>query len=252
MVESRSAAWYRRAFGDDYIWLYSHRSVEEAEREVLTAVEYLHCESSCRVLDLACGAGRHMRAFSRIGMSITGVDISEVLLARAREALGDLGGHVSLVRADMRCLPFCGCFDGVTMWFTSFGYFRMVAEDRRVLESIRSTLRRGGWWWIDIPNPAYLAATLVPESERDVESPNGPAHVTERRKIVRDRVVKRIEITDSLGSRSFVERVRLYPPERFGALIRSVGLTARGILGDYDGSPFTPNVPRQIWFGIRP
>lgn len=55
----------------------------------------------------------------------------------------------------------------------------------------------------------------------------------------------------SLGYRSYEERVRLYTLERFGSLIREAGLTTLGILGDYDGSPFTPKVPRQIWYGVN-
>jgi hypothetical protein len=89
----------------------------------------------------------------------------------------------------------------------------------------------------------------VPVTEREIDGPNGPARVTERRRVANDRVIKNIDIEDSHGKRSFVERVRLYSPEKFGALAKRAGLTAHGILGDYDGSPLTPDKPRQIWYG---
>ncbi len=251
MADSESSGWYRRAFGDDYLYIYSHRSIAAAEKETLLAINHFPYESGQHILDLACGAGRHMLAFRRIGAEVTGADISAVLLEEARNTLGQAGMSASLVRADMRFLPFHRCFDGVTLWFTSFGYFETVSEDLKTLRSIESALREGGWWWIDIPNPEHLASTLVPVTKRKIDGPNGRARVTERRRIDNDLVVKEIEITDSLGKRSYVERVRLYMPEMFGALTMRAGLTPRGILGDYDGSPFGPESPRQIWFGVR-
>jgi SAM-dependent methyltransferase len=251
MTKSNSLPWYKQAFGDDYLWLYSHRSEDAAESEVLSAIEHLPFQQGQEILDVACGAGRHMLAFSRNGALVTGVDLSETLLANARERLRVAGMQAMLVRADMRCLPFSERFDGVTMWFTSFGYFRTMADDLKALKSIASVLKKDGWWWIDIPNPAHLARNLVPVTEREIDGPNGLARVTERRRIANGRVIKNIEIEDSLGKRSFVERVRLYSPEKFGALAKRAGLTAHGILGDYDGSPLTPDMPRQIWYGVK-
>ena len=251
MTESNSSQWYKQAFGDDYLWLYSHRSDDAAENEVLSAIGHLPFQQGQEILDVACGAGRHMLAFSRNGARVTGVDLSEPLLAKAQEKLDEAGMQALLVRADMRYLPFSERFDGVTMWFTSFGYFRTTAHDLLALESIVSVLRRDGWWWIDIPNPAHLAENLVPVTEREVDGPNGLARVTEKRRIADGRVIKNIDIEDSLGKRSFVERVRLYSPEKFGELAKRAGLTAHGILGDYDGSSLSPDKPRQIWYGVK-
>ncbi|MBU1317939.1 MAG: class I SAM-dependent methyltransferase [candidate division Zixibacteria bacterium] len=251
MPRSESIEWYRRAFADDYLWIYSHRSEEDAEKEVASAIRHLPFESGQHVLDLACGAGRHMLAFSDNGAKVTGVDLSDTLLKEAHRRFDEVGRAAELVRADMRYLPFSERFDGVTMWFTSFGYFETVREDALVLKTIRDVLRKTGWWWIDIPNPAHLAKTLVPKSRRELDGPNGPAEVIEKRRITGSQVVKKIEINDSSGKRCFEERVRLYPPEHFGSLVKRAGLTALGVLGDYDGSPFTPSVPRQIWYGTR-
>ncbi len=252
MARAKSDEWYKSAFQDDYLWLYSHRSEEAAEKEVATAVKHLPFKSGQKILDLACGAGRHMLAFSDFGAELTGVDLSETLLAEARSRLKEAEIDALLVKSDMRELPFDEEFDGVTMWFTSFGYFENPSEDLRVLLEVKRVLRTGGWWWIDIPNPAHLEAHLVPRSERELKGPNGPAHVTETRKLVRDCVVKKITVDDPAGKRDYTERVRLYPPERFGHLVKRSGLTTVGILGDYDGATLTPMVPRQIWYGVKP
>jgi SAM-dependent methyltransferase len=214
-------------------------------------MEHLPYERGQRILDVACGAGRHILAFARNGTLVTGIDISGVLLAKARERLDDADVPALLVKADMRWLPFRPSFDGVTMWFTSFGYFQTVDDDLRALRSVASVLGRNGWWWIDICNPACLVKELAPTTKRKIDGPNGKAKVTERRTIKGDHVIKRIDIEDALGKRSYVERVRLYYPERFGSMAEQAGLTAHGVLGDYDGSPLTLDAPRQIWYGVK-
>lgn len=250
-MKSESSDWYRRAFADDYLWLYSHRSEKQARSEVEVAAEHLPFKAGQHILDIACGAGRHMLVFAEIGATVTGVDLSETLLEKAQRRFDEAEQSARLVRSDMRYIPFSGQFDGATMWFTSFGYFPTEEEDFLVLAELSRMLRPGGWWWIDIPNPIHLEANLVPKSEREVDGPNGTAHVIEKRSIENDHVIKVIDIDDPLGHRSYEERVRLYTPERFGSLVRDTGLTTFGILGDYDGSPFTPRVPRQIWYGVK-
>lgn len=251
MARAKSDEWYKSAFQDDYLWLYKHRSEEAAEIEVATAIKHLPFESGQSVLDLACGAGRHMLALSDYKARLTGVDLSDTLLEQAQNRFDSAGVKARLVKSDMRELPFDEEFDGITMWFTSFGYFEKTSEDLKVLLEIKRVLKPGGWWWIDLPNPTHLIKHLVPHSEREVEGPNGTARVTENRSIVSDCVVKRIEVNDTAGHRRYTERVRLYPPERFGYMVKRSGLTTLGILGDYDGSTLTPNVPRQIWYGLK-
>jgi ubiquinone/menaquinone biosynthesis C-methylase UbiE len=249
--EERESAWYRKAFAEDYLWLYSHRSEKEAAAQVRVAIRHVPYRQGQRILDIACGSGRHMLAFAKQGADVTGVDLSETLVAEARRRFKEKGLNGKLGRGDMRELSFRNEFDGATIWFTSIGYFRTVAEDQRVIIGLAAALKPNGWWWIDLPNPAFLAEHLVAHSEKITKSPHGRARVDERRRIVRGRVEKRIVITDPAGTRKYKESVRLYRPEQFGDLIKRANLATDGILGDYDGSPLTRQSPRQIWYGRK-
>jgi SAM-dependent methyltransferase len=249
--EKSSEEWYRTAFAEDYLWLYAHRSEREAAAQVRIAIEHLPFKSGHKVLDIACGSGRHMLAFARKKAVVTGVDLSKTLIAQARKRFRERELPVTLLVGDMRDLKYREVFDGATIWFTSIGYFSTISEDQKVITGLSSALKSRGWWWIDLINPAHLEANLVPYSERRRSGPYGQAKVVENRRIRDGRVEKDIIIHDSAGKREYRERVRLYRPEQFGNLIKKAGLATDGILGDYDGSPLTNKSPRQIWYGHK-
>ncbi len=243
--------WYRRAFADDYVWLYAHRDEREAEKQVRTAARIVPFTPGQAILDIACGAGRHVLAFARLGARVTGIDLSNTLVRIARSRISETGVAATVRRGDMRVLKYHERFDGATIWFTSLGYFKTVAEDIGVMKGLAAALKPGGWWLIDLPNPAYLEKNLVSESRRTVNGPHGRAVVTETRRIVNRRVEKTTIIDDPAGKRSYIESVRLYRPEQFGALVNAARLVTDGILGDYDGRAMTSDSPRQIWFGRK-
>lgn len=243
--------WFEKSFQEDYLWLYAHRSDREATAQVRTAIRNLPFKPGQKVLDIACGAGRHMLAFARKGAIVTGVDLSTPLLRIAREKFRDSRYRAVLRRGDMRHLTYREKFDGATLWFTSFGYFATIADDQRVLTGMAAALKSGGWFWVDLPNPVFLENNLVPVSKRTSRGPHGPAEVVERRIIRGHRVIKTIEVSDAGGHRVYRESVRLYRPERIGSMLRRAGLATDGILGDYDGTALTATSPRQIWLGHK-
>jgi len=243
--------WFHNAFGEDYLWIYAHRSDEEAEFQVGTIIDFIPFQPRQKILDVACGSGRHMLAFARRGGVMTGVDLSQPLLKIAREKFRAKNYKVTLKKADMRRLNYRAKFDGATLWFTSFGYFASSAEDQKALINVCLAIKPGGWWLIDLPNPLWLAENLVPESERVAEGPNGRAKIIEKRRLINDTVEKNIIIMDSMGRKEYAERVRLYRPEQFAAMVSRVDFTIDGVLGEYDGRPLSRESRRQIWFGRR-
>ncbi|MCK5125686.1 MAG: methyltransferase domain-containing protein [candidate division Zixibacteria bacterium] len=243
--------WFRESFTNDYLWLYTHRSDGEAKQQVRTALKLLPYVKGQHVLDIACGAGRHMLAMASKGACVTGVDLSKTLLKTARAKLKSKGYKAVFLNKDMRQIEFRERFDGAMMWFTSFGYFPKKSDDRKVLANIQKSLKPGGWWWIDLPNPLWLENNLVSHSSRIANGPNGKAEVDETRRIYRGRIQKITTITDRKGTKKLIEDVRLYSPETFGSMIKSAGLTAWGVIGEYDGAALTADSTRQIWFGVR-
>ncbi len=96
-----------------------------------------------RVLDVGCGAGRHLVFLGRQGFNVYGVDASPTGLSHARAWVEEEGLEAELRRADMTFLPYRdGFFDGVVCVFTI--YHGTLAEVGKAVAEIRRVLRPGG------------------------------------------------------------------------------------------------------------
>jgi SAM-dependent methyltransferase len=235
--------WFERWFGEEYLALYPHRDEVEAERLIALLQARGVAQRGDPVLDMACGAGRHMRALAARGARVIGLDLSMPLLLRAR------GLHERrLVRGDMRCLPFAdGAFTAVLNLFTSFGYFDGDAEHDLVLREVGRVLRSNGVFVLDFLNAPRVRTTLVARDECAV----GQTTVVQERRLSPDRrhVIKNIHIAH-LG-RSFEERVRLFERAELEAMLREAGLTPEAALGDYEGGSHSPESPRLLLLARR-
>ncbi len=240
----RTTPWYERSFGDRYRLLYAHRDDASARREIDALVETMGLAAGCRVLDICCGAGRHLAALAAAGFDVWGVDLSEELLA---EAAGRPGGADRLVMADMRRLPFLPNFDAAVNLFTSFGYFESDEENLAALRSMARCLKPGGVLALDHAHRDYLQRTLQPHS---VER-RGDVTVTADRRIENDRVIKHVAVTASGVDERFVESVRLYRSDEMRCLFERAGLTNVRVVGSFDGGELTAESDRMITLGQR-
>jgi SAM-dependent methyltransferase len=241
--------WYEKSFGEDYLIVYRHRDFSGARHEVEKMIGWLALPEGSKVLDLCCGMGRHSLALAQAGYGVTGVDLSETLLAEARSQEG--AEAVTWLRSDMRELPLAGGFDAVVNLFTSFGYFEKDEEQVKVLREIHRMLRPGGKFIIDFLNPAHVIAHLVPHSTRE----EGDVLIDETRRIEDGYVKKDIVLTSRPEGepRRYHERVKLYTREQFSAMIAAAGLRLDQVHGSYDEEEYDEeHSPRMIFTGVRP
>ena len=240
--------WYTDFFNEDYLKIYSERlSHDVTERETSFVVDSLGLQEGARVLDLACGHGRHAIALAQRGMVVTGQDLNEDYLRKAREDAAREGVEIETVRGDMRDIPFTGEFDAVINMFTAFGYFDSEDEDVRVLHAVGNSLKSDGKLLLDTINREWVLANYV---QNDWHTDDDGNTFLEHR--VFDLVTGRNHVTFSIVTADGTRRespghdIRLYSLTELVRLFDAAGLRVSATYGDYDGSPYAINTARMI------
>ena len=242
-MSSTAAEWFSTWFDSPYYHLlYRDRDYREARAFIEALLDHLHPKPGARLLDLACGKGRHAIHLSRPGYDVTGVDLSPESIAYARRFAHE---HLHFEVHDMRePLPW-GPFDFILNLFTSFGYFADESENVVALRSAAAALRPGGKLVIDFMNTERTVAELVTHEEKTVEGTTFHLH----RHLHNDFVVKEISFTDQQGvAQHYQERVRALRREQFEQYFPMAGLRLAEVLGDYQlGTYDEQTSPRMIF-----
>jgi SAM-dependent methyltransferase len=102
-----------------------------------------------RVLDLGCGAGRHLVFLARQGFEMYGTDIDPYGLAHARSWLEQEGLSAHLAVADMEDLPYPdGFFDAVIS--TNVIHHNLLEGIRCTVAGVHRVLRPRGWFFATV------------------------------------------------------------------------------------------------------
>jgi hypothetical protein len=214
--------WWTTAFTAAYQEVYHHRSDQQAVGEVAGLLPRLR-QAPGPIIDAACGAGRHLAALRSAGLPAVGFDLSCDLLQSARQRVACTG---RLARGDLRSPPFAGSCGAVLCLFTAFGYF----DDQGnvdCLSALASLVAPGGWVVLDLPEPTRLRLGLQTESVRTTP---GGWQVTERRRLVGERVEKDVEARPPGGEVvTWSESVRLYGLDELIHLAGCTGLVMDGV-----------------------
>lgn len=200
-----------------------------------------------RVLDLACGRGRHARHLARYGLQVYGLDLS---VDSIHEAKRFVQPNLSFAVHDMRA-PFpVGDLAVVFNLFTSFGYFQTIEENIQVLQNIHDSLAPEGRIVLDYFNIQYVRKHLIPEEERQENKIR--FHIRRYEQAVK--VVKEITIHDPRQRQPihYQESVQSIDYQTFEHILSCTSFTLDTAWGDYDGNPFDPETsPRLVLFARK-
>ncbi|MCB0794405.1 MAG: methyltransferase domain-containing protein [Flavobacteriales bacterium] len=226
-------SWYEEWFcTEEYTLLYGHRDETEARSWARSIVERAQLAPGARVLDMACGRGRHARAFRDLGLNVHGVDLSQRSIEEARAKVPGATFDVH----DMREVFAIEAFDLVVCLFSSLGYTDDPADDEAIMRTAITALKPGGLFVLDFMNTIKVQQELVPE-ENVVRADTDFAL---RRSIVDGRIVKEIVVQRAGRERRFEEHVRLYRREDLVSMVLRSGANLEGLT---DGPPMTPFDP---------
>lgn len=212
---------------DDAVELYTERITDPAlfpqERE---AVERYFIDTDASVLDVGCGVGRVSHLLHERGFDVTGIDISEQLVAKARSLFSAIDFRVE----DIRDTSFdSDTFDYVVFSFYGLDYILPESERINALREIRRVLKPAGIVVFSSHNSWH---PFVPLSGRNLREAVGDVIDLYLREKNHERILSRYKI----------ERVPLGDVEIFLSnpihqwlQLRKCGLTPLDVVGERDG-----------------
>jgi SAM-dependent methyltransferase len=238
-MTKNNTQWYSSWFDTPYYHiLYKDRDHEEAQVFMDNLTNYLNLPEDGKILDLACGKGRHSVYLNSLGYDVTGVDLSDNSIAYAKQ-FENKSLHFEV--HDM-CKPFNKKFDAVFNLFTSFGYFEDETDNLRTIQAIQADLNEYGFGVIDFMNSDFVINNLVPEDTKTVEGIE--FHL---KRYVKDGFLfKDISFEDKGETFQFQERVRAFSLTDFEMLFEQAGVHLFDVFGDYKLRKFDKNSSERL------
>jgi cyclopropane fatty-acyl-phospholipid synthase-like methyltransferase len=238
--------WFATWFDSPYYHLlYQYRDDNEAKLFLDHLVQKLDLPSTARVLDLACGKGRHSLTLAQMGFEVIGADLAPNSILAAQEQAEKLGvKNVAFCVHDMRQAMETSPFDAVFNLFTSFGYFDTLAENQAVCKALSTMLPANGLLVIDFLNATKVCANLK------------PAETIEREGVVFDikrwhndtHIYKQIEVLaaqDQTQIGVFTERVQALSKNDFESLL-AADFDIIETFGSYHLTPFDEKTSERL------
>lgn len=241
-----SEDWFESWFNTSYYHkLYAHRDDHEAQFFIQNVLKELPISPQCKLLDLACGRGRHSVYLNENNCDVIGLDLSEKNIEFAKKFESE---RLKFEVGDMRETYGNQRFDYIFNLFTSFGYFQDKEDNGKACQAIHKALKPGGKLVMDFMNVNKVKLGLVKEEIKLVEGIE--FHI--ERFIRSNNVVKKISFQDKGKDYNYEEQVQLLELSDFEELFEKTDLKIDQTYGDFDLRKFDPiNSERLILFASR-
>jgi SAM-dependent methyltransferase len=209
--------------------LYQHRDDTEALQFIHNLITYLTPKPHAKMLDIACGKGRHSKALFDAGFDVTGIDLSPASIEAASTMQTN---GLSFSCHDMRETFKANYFDYAFNFFTSFGYFDTHEEHQLAISAMAANLKESGTLVIDYLNVGIVEENIDKEALTQIDS-----FIFYTKKWQDDLFLfKEIRVVDVVSKEVlgiFEERVRKYGLNDFRLFMQKAGLEMIATFGDY-------------------
>lgn len=229
--------WFLDWFNSDYYHiLYKHRDEQEADAFIRNLIAHLQPAPGSRMVDVACGKGRHSKILSDYGFDVTGIDLSASSIQAASMMESD---RLHFLQHDMRNPFWVNYFNYAFNFFTSFGYFKTRREHDNAIRSLAGCLQKGGKIIIDYinvpkaaqqPPQTYLQEEVAEKITFQIAKWQDEHHF-----------FKQIQIKntpDGALRHLYTEKVAKFTLHDFSEMLGYNGLQIQEVFGDYELNPY--------------
>jgi len=219
--------------------LYYKRDRAEAKHFIDALLNELKPASHAAFLDLACGSGRHAVYLASKGYDVTGIDLSDELIAKAKQHENEnLAFYVHDMRNEFRI----NYYDYTLNLFTSFGYFEKDHDNMRVLGNVFKGLRVNGVFVLDFFHSEKTISAMMRHERKNISG----IEFDIIREAQNGFIIKNISVTDRQKNFNFTERVRAFSPAELEKIFEDCGFSILNQFGSYDLKPFSADTDRLI------
>lgn len=234
--------WYKKVWSLD---IKDQSWTEETKKQVDFIIDELHLKGDERILDLACGYGRHSLEFARRGFCVTGVDITPdyIDFAKCRAETEKLDAR--FICSDIRAVNFINEFDVViNMADGAVGYLENDEENSKIFEVISKALKPGGKHFMDIMNRSY-AETHFPcrlwEAGEKCLTLSEFEWESDTKTLIYGQADYKYGETLSKPDINDGNTIRLYSADEIREIFSKLKMTVCKTYSDFDGNPSSDN-----------
>lgn len=251
-MKPMASDWYRKIWTLD---IQDQSWVEDTGRQVDFIVKELDLRGGEKILDLACGFGRHSLELARRGFSVVGVDITPEYIEYAANAAESENLNARFICADIRETDFRGEFDAVlNMADGAVGYLENDEENLKIFKVVSEALKRGGRHFMDVMNGDYADAhfpcNLWDDGEKGLTLSRFEWNAETR-------ILLYAQSDHAYGnalSRPVMEEgnpIRLYSLGEIKSIFSELGMEVKNAWADFDGKPSSANDIQMMVYSIK-
>jgi SAM-dependent methyltransferase len=222
--------WFSSWFNSPYYHtLYKNRTDDEANAFIEKLMAHLQLPKNARILDVACGKGRHSVALAKHGYNVIGIDLSSNSIEQASVFANE---SVTFYVHDMRRLFYSNYFDLVGNFFTSFGYFKNEHENILASRNMITAVKKDGLFIIDFVN-GTTAKKNIEANKQEIQTIDETTFNIQR-SYTEKHLVKTISFVNKQNvTENHEERVQVFTKSELINMFEQHGATLVQSFGNY-------------------
>jgi len=225
--------WYEALF-ENYGQKYDSESFTQGTIGECDFIEQeIGFDKSIKILDIGCGTGRHAIELSKRSYNVTGIDLSDSQLTRAKEKAEKQGLNIDFLKYDARDLPFNNEFDLVIMLCE--GAFPLMETDEmnyEILKNATKSLRKHGKLIFTTLNGLFPLYHSVEEFCASNSEAGNATYRSNTFDLMTFRDHNITEVEEDNGNKKKLEcNERYYVPSEITWLLKTLGYTKIEIFG---------------------
>lgn len=232
---------------ENELYLYFYNDFLDPERTKQECTFIQKCcalKSGDKILDLACGHGRHANFLTTLGYPTIGIDLNHPFIEQAKLDAQKEGLTTQFIEQDILAIDYQAEFDTILFLFNSLGFFDRK-DAKLLLTKISRALKIGGTAFIDTKNRDHLIKELQPctitEKGQDLMIDRlsfDPIHGTTTNKRIYIKDGERFDAPYTMTAYSYTD---------FLQLLKETGLKIIQTWGSWRGDSFNQDSRRIIF-----